>query len=128
MKLDEAFASSSKHLKAEDLGPIGTRVVVTIDKLSSVKFDGETKPVLHFRGKEKTLILNKTNGYQIAGITGTEEMDEWSGHRITLYSTKVLFEGKMVPAIRVEDPPFDRQAAPPPPPTKQSVPEDDIPF
>ena len=101
MKTSEVFGSN--YLKAGDLGK--SRPVVTIERIEYVDMGGKTKPVAFFKGKEKGLVLNVTNCNQITGMTGTEEMDEWIGQRVTLYATKVDFQGKRVDAIRVEDPP-----------------------
>lgn len=131
MKGNEIF--SGKSLKAEDLN--GVEPIVTIDSVSVKKFDdGTRKPVVSFKGKEKTLVCNKTNWNAIVEITGEEDSDNWTGHRIKLIVAKVDFQGKRVPAIRVEAPPRTntpspafRQPPPPPEPAPQ-INDDDIPF
>ena len=102
MKVNDLFRSK-KSLAAADLG--GKAVRVTIESVSSQKFDEGEKPILHFIGKEKTLVLNRINAYAIANAVGTDESDEWVGWSIVLYPTKVQFQGKMVDAIRVDDRP-----------------------
>lgn len=126
MKGNEIFPG--KSLKAEDLN--GVEPVVTIERVTTQTFDdGSKKPVIHFQGKEKTLVCNKTNWNAIVEITGEEDSDNWTGQRIKLIVAKVDFQGKRVPAIRVEAPPraATRPTAPPPPPV-EPINDDDIPF
>ena len=99
MKGNEVFPGNS--LKASDLG--NSSPVVTIESVSIEAFkDGTSKPAVHFKGKEKKLILNKTNWNAIVDITGEEDSDNWAGHKIRLFVAKVDFQGSRVPAIRVE--------------------------
>jgi hypothetical protein len=101
MRTGEAFPSN--FLKASDLN--GRAVKVTIESVSMEKIGEDRKPSIHFVGKSKTLILNKTNSNRIQEATGTDEMDDWAGWSITLYACKVDFQGKRVDAIRVDDRP-----------------------
>ena len=118
MKIGGAFPST--YLKAADLG--SSRPVVTIDRVELEDIGGEQKPILYFKGKDKGLVLNKTNANAITGMTGTDETDNWKGQRVALYVTKVDFQGKRVDAIRIEDPPNGRPAPPP------QDDEDSVPF
>jgi hypothetical protein len=71
-------------------------------------------------------------------MTGEEDSDMWAGTAVKLITVKVEFQGKRVPAIRIEEPPRKngsaRPAAPPVPPQHQNhepvdAPgDDDIPF
>jgi hypothetical protein len=130
MKVGSAFPST--YLKADDLG--GARPVVTIEKVAMEDLGDESKPIVYFRGKDKGLVLNRTNAASIAEILGTDEMDDWKNGQIQLFTTKVDFQGRRVLAIRVEAPPKGRKPpAPPPPPASQSEAEfqatdDDVPF
>jgi hypothetical protein len=101
VNINGAFPSS--YLKAADLQDKRVQVViagVTIEEIG----DGEHKPVVKFQGKDKRLVLNKTNSSTICEITGTEETDEWPGTKIVLYPTKVDYQGKRVDGIRVDYP------------------------
>lgn len=134
--INDAFPSN--YLKASDLK--GGQPVVTIDRVEfePVGRQREMKPILYFVGKEKGVVLNKTNANNIAHLAGTPETDEWHGIRIKLFATHVEFQGETVEAIRVKAAPPQaagaaRQAAPapPPPPVEPSaaaLTEDDIPF
>jgi hypothetical protein len=112
MRTGEAFPSS--YIKASDLK--GNRVTVTIDhvNLEGVGKDKEQKPVVYFQGKDKGLVLNKTNANKITSLLGTDEMDDWQGGQVVLYGTMVEFGGEQVEGIRVAAvPPKARTAAPP---------------
>jgi hypothetical protein len=130
MKANDAFPS--KFLKAADLGT--RRVVVTISHVEVEKFDDGDRPCVFFQGKDKGLVLNKTNFNTIADITGEEDSDDWAGKRITLYATKTEYQGKRVDAIRVDDTPKDedkpRRAtpAPAPEPDHDAFGDDEPPF
>ncbi len=98
--IDSVFPSH--YLKASDLGD--AQPVVTIDRMATepVGRDKEIKPVLYFRGKDKGLILNKTNAGKIAQLTGSKDTDDWAGCQLRLYVTEVEFGGESVEAIRVK--------------------------
>ena len=120
-------------LKAEDLQ--GRNVKVKINKVEVKQFDDGDKLIVHFEGKDKALVCNKTNASIIAEVTGKNDTDDWLGESIWLVTKKVEFQGKLVPAIRValEQP---TQAAPTKAPAKPAPPTgdggdiaaDDVPF
>jgi hypothetical protein len=110
MKIGAAFPS--KYVKASDL-PDGQFIPVTIASvvIENVAGDGQAetdKPVLYFSGKEKGLVLNKTNSSEISAAYG-DETDDWAGKKILLYAATTPFNGKTVPCIRVKVP---KQVAP----------------
>ncbi|MER9596083.1 hypothetical protein [Mesorhizobium sp. M0244] len=131
MKISEHFASN--YLKADDLA--GKRHHVVIASVGTEPIGGEDHILLYFRGKQKALVCNKTNGAYLAAAI-SDETDEWPGHEIVLYPTKVNFQGRMVDAIRVEmppkEPPKAEPASPPRPPAadggSSALPDDAIPF
>ena len=116
MKIGAAFPS--KYLKADDLGV--NRPIVTIERvtLEDVGGDGEHRPVIRFAGKDKMLVVNKTNANIISEVLGTDETDEWEGRQIRLYATKTEFQGKRVPCIRVDDQPVKVAPKPKPKPVE----------
>jgi len=127
-KLNEIF--SGNYLKADDLQ--GRTVRVTISKAEVKDFDDGNKVVLHFQGKDKQLMTNKTNYSIITKNVGTDNTDEWAGRTISLFVKRVEFQGKLVPAIRVvlDDKQPPPQKAAPAPATQSADPEDDgsVPF
>jgi hypothetical protein len=124
MKIGDVFPSN--YLKASDLN--GSVVPVTIDHVAveAVGRDEEKRPVLYFVGKSKGVVLNRTNAKKIAEIVGTEEMDDWSGARIALFSAMVEYQGKSVESIRIKAVPAVRKPEPMPEPV--DIDEDAIPF
>jgi hypothetical protein len=59
------------------------------------------KPLIYFRGKEKPLALNKTNGKTVAAMYGTDTRG-WTGKLITIFATTTDFGGKTVDCIRIK--------------------------
>ena len=117
---------TTKSLKAIDIQ--GHEPVVTIEQVTTQTFnDHTTKPVIHFRGKEKVLVCNKTNWNSIVEITGLEDSDDWPGQKIRLVVARVEYQGQRVPAIRIE-PAGSGTTRPPPPPPPPAPDDEDIPF
>ncbi len=110
MRMSEAFAS--KYLKAADLQ--GRRVFLQINIVQEENIGRddkpENKPVMYFMGKEKGLVLNKTNADQLAAMYG-DESDAWQGKTIELYTQKVQYQGQAVDGIRVAPPPNQPMAS-----------------
>ncbi len=84
--VDELFPS--KWLKAEDLKGRTARVhveKVQIEKIRNPRTNQEEQRIIvSFHGKEKKLILNKTQAFALASATGEREIMRWPGHEITL--------------------------------------------
>lgn len=92
----------SNYLKAADLQ--GRTAKVNIARVVTETIGHDEKAVLYFQGKEKGMVMNKTNGMTIAQMYGPET-DDWAGGEIELYPTMVDFQGKQVEAVRVRIPP-----------------------
>ena len=132
--INDAFPSN--YLKASDLQ--GGQPVVTIDRVEfeAVGREKEMKPILYFTGKEKGLVLNKTNAKNVAGLTGSFETDDWTGFAVRLYATHVEFQGESVEAIRIKAAPVNGARQAPaaakrpmePEPPMDAITDDDIPF
>ena len=125
MNINDVYKSANDHLKAGDL-PKGKQVKVTIEGYEVVEFDDKPKIVLSFVGKDKTLVLNKTNATAIAGVHG-DNTEAWKGKDICIYPTKTDFGGKLVDCIRVNVPMETVEAVPEPIPPQDEL-NDDIPF
>lgn len=129
----------SLYLKAAELQ--GKDVTVTIEKvqLEELTMRGglkKKKGVIYLRGKEKMIVLNRTNAETIVKLYGPDT-NGWIGKRITIYADRVTFGRETVDAIRVRPKvPADKNAGngqrqkPPqaPPPTQEQAPApaDDI--
>jgi hypothetical protein len=96
MRIDSAFPS--QYLKAADLQ--GKKVTATMSHVDMEEIGGDMKPVLYFIGKDKGLVLNKTNSNTIATMYGWET-DDWSGKSVTMVEAQVDFQGRSVSAIRI---------------------------
>ena len=125
-----AFGS---FLKTEDLQGKAIRAVIESIAIEEMKTDEgkEKKLVARFHGKEKGLILNRTNCEAIEQITGEEDYDNWVGHQIVLFPTTTKFGNKTVPCLRVRAPqavaPVPKSAAVKPKPVPvETVPADEV--
>lgn len=122
-------AAFGSFLKQEDLQGRAVKVVIASVVLDDVKDTDsgktEKKLVAHFAGKDKALILNRTNCESLEEICGTDDYGAWVGHTVVLFTDPtVMFGGKRVGGLRIRS----VQAAPPPPPVAPPADEDPIPF
>jgi len=126
-------------LKVEDIQAKGqVRVVIEAVNVEDVKNDEgkERKLVARFIGKEKGLVLNRTNADKLAELAGSDDYDQWAGTPCILYvDPSVTFGGKRVGGIRIRGVNGGRPAQvelPPERPTPVDPPvpitDDDIPF
>jgi hypothetical protein len=83
----------------------GREYPLTIREVDLRTFDDGNKLELSFRETDKTFCLNQTNCRTIASQLG-DDYSLWPGHRVTVYRTKVDFQGRSVDAIRIGDPPL----------------------
>jgi hypothetical protein len=97
MDITQAFPSD--FLKAADLQ--GREVTVTMAGVQMEKLGDEEKPVLFFEGKDRGLVLNKTNANTIIDMFGPETKD-WAGKRVIIFPTQTDFQGRQVACIRVK--------------------------
>ncbi len=97
MNVDSMYPS--KWLKAGDLQGQTIPVVITRVTMEDVG-DDAGKPIVYFQGKDKGLVLNKTNAMSI-GLVHGQETDGWVGKTIELFPAVVMFQGQNVPCIRV---------------------------
>jgi hypothetical protein len=104
MNINDFYQTESKWLKASDLKKDGKsiKVELTIDRAEIVEFKDNTKKLgIFFRGKDKGLVLNKTNAALIAEQHGNDSND-WAGKKVKIYATTTDFGGERVECIRVE--------------------------
>lgn len=134
MRISEAFPSN--YLKAADLQ--GRQIPV---KIKDVIFETigqgqqqETRPIVYFEGKEKGLVLNKTNANTVAAVYG-DDTDDWVGGDIILFEAMVDYQGRSVPAIRLKVPPRrpvaaqqTKQPARQQQPSNEELIDDSVPF
>ena len=127
MKISAAFPSF--YVKAADLNDRNVKVVM--DRVEMEDIGGDHKPILYFQGKDKGLVLNKTNSNNIAAAYG-DDTDDWAGRELVIYPAMTDFQGKTVPCIRVRSPTAkDRAPAAtvrPAPRSENPADDSDIPF
>ena len=99
MKISESFPS--KYLKAIDLQ--GREVRVIMAHVEIEKLGDDDKPILYFKGKEKGVVLNRTNSNAISDAYG-DDTEDWFDQPLILFSVMVDFNGKVGPAIRCRVP------------------------
>ena len=108
MPLKPTFKDSlmfpSDYVAAEDLRGRDVNVVINDVELATLRTnDGKSKKFLiRFKGKDKPLVLNKTNARTIAGLHGTRAED-WVGKPITIYPTTCEAFGETTTCIRIRD-------------------------
>lgn len=98
MDMTQYAGSESNFLKASDIQ--GSTPTVTIERVEEVSFekDGKTdiKPAIHFVGKEKGVVLNKTNTRSLIEAFGALS-DDWLNKQAMLS----VVTTEMGPGIRV---------------------------
>ena len=97
MNINEAFPSN--YLKATDLQ--GREVALTISNVAMEKLGNDTRMILYFQGKQKGMVCNKTNAFNISMMYG-EDTDGWLGKTVTLFAAWVEYQGKTVQGLRVK--------------------------
>jgi hypothetical protein len=128
MNVNEAFPS--KFLKASDIGD--AQPTVTMKEVVMEDIGEDRRPILYFVGKDKGVVLNKTNATNISAAYGPDT-DDWTGKKVILFTAWVDFQGKSVEAIRIR-PAKDGATAPKLPPASHAPAfesggmDDDIPF
>lgn len=145
MNVNEQFPSL--YLKSSDLN--GQMVKVQISDVKSEEIGTDRKMIMYFVGKQKGMVLNKTNAKTLAEQFG-DETDNWVGAQIEVFSMKVDYQGRMVDGLRVRIPPQPRKPAArtaepaanrfagnardddrmnvPPSPPRDAILDDEIPF
>lgn len=127
--INDAFPSN--YLKAADLK--NRQVPVKMDRVEYEMIGQDKKLVLYFVGKEKGMVLNKTNASNIAAMYG-DDTDDWRDGDVILFEAMVDFQGKTVPAIRIKVPPrsgkanVQSKAAPAGDPRSDDDMNDTVPF
>ena len=87
--------------------PDGEDLVLTIDKAArdDVKNErgSERKLTLHFVEDYKPMILNATNSKALSEAVGSTKVEDWSGKRVAIYTTKVTAFGGTTDALRIRN-------------------------
>lgn len=104
-KLSTVFPSA--YLKADEIPEEG--MVLTISEVEIKELgqgaDKQVKPVITFEEVEKQLVCNKTNCNTLVKLTGSDDTDDWAGHKVRLIAMEVQFGGDLVNSIRISSKP-----------------------
>jgi len=116
-KIGDMFPS--KYLKAADLEelqkrgrlPVNLRIsrIVSEDVSGGEGREKQIKPVMYFQGKDKGLVINRTNGDEAALLLGSDDTDDWPDRVIGLTVQRVRFKNETVPALRIVAPRGEQQ-------------------
>lgn len=119
-------------LKATDLNPVGRKRIAFIHEAAPELVGQDQKQMLGLalaaqNGAPwpKKLLLNKGNMLQLVVAYG-DDYSRWIGRPIEIWSENVMFQGRMVPGIKVLPAPSAR-TAPPPVAAPPSSTHDDMP-
>jgi hypothetical protein len=107
MNINDAYPS--KYIKSADLQ--GRIIKLKIANVGYEQIGNDSKLIMYFQGKNKGMVLNRTNARTIADQYG-DDTDNWTGADVEVFSMKVDMQGRMVDGLRVRVPP--RQQAPAP--------------
>lgn len=106
-KLSDYYKSESKYLRADDIREhVELRLTIDHVAIEHIERDGEpvqTKCVCYFAGKDKGLVLNRTNATKLSDAFG-DDMDAMKGKEVLLYRDIVGFRGENVPCLRLRIP------------------------
>ena len=91
----------SKFLKSSDLK--GEVARVKIKEVVREQIGNDNKLVMYFAGKEKGMVLNKTNALTIADAY-SPDYEQWTGAEIEVFTMKVEMQGRMVDGLRIRVP------------------------
>lgn len=96
---------TGKYLASPDLGQGEPTVEIARITCEVVK-DEEKKTererwIAFFKGKDKGMLLNRSNSILIAAICKSDKTEDWIGHSITIGVRKVKMGGDLVDGLRV---------------------------
>lgn len=101
--MDMRTVFPSRFLRVEDLNPGGTKF--TIGNVAMEQVLAEWKPVMWFKGFEKGLVLNQTNGKILSALPGWgPESNHWVGKEIILFTFMAMQNGQPQARIGVREP------------------------
>ena len=98
MRASDAFPS--RYLKSSDVKAKAKTATISSLETEAVGQDKEDKPVLHFEGDVKPMVVNRTNFEELEAAFG--DSDEWPGHKVEIYCAPTSYQGKRVDGIRLK--------------------------
>lgn len=126
--MTEAVKTNSKYLAKEDVDEDGVTLTIdhfTREVLTSDEKGEQQKTVVHWKEKQKSMVLGKTTMTQLAYATGAKTLGEAKGRQVRVYTDPlVMFGTRVVGGLRIRK---AAQAAPQRP-SPHSTPDSSIPF
>lgn len=116
MKVSEMFPR--KYATREDLQ--GKPVTVTVAQVVQEEMRPQPsappvkKWVVYFHEAQKGVVLSRTLAYQLAEAADSDETDDWTDRKVTLYPKPMMVAGKKRIAIRARVASVDDGGATPP--------------
>jgi hypothetical protein len=107
-KVSEIYAGS--YLNAADLTPLGQRRRAIVHSAVVEEIGPgarrERKIVLSLTNTKgaawsKDVVVNRTNAVQLSAELG-DDINDWVGKQIEIWAEDVMFQGKMVPGIKIK--------------------------
>lgn len=104
--------AGGKFLRSDDLGGIDKAfgIVATITDFTEADVsrqddpDSELKPVIHFDGDLKPMVLNTTNLNMVLALFKTDDEEKIKGQKIGIYvDDRVQYAGRTVKGLRLCD-------------------------
>jgi hypothetical protein len=92
-----------KWFKAGDIPEEGLPVRIKSVTREPVGQEQEEKPIVHFAGQKKALVLNASNYDAIADALDEANTDKWPNRVVELFATQTSFRGKMTPCVRARE-------------------------
>jgi hypothetical protein len=71
--------------------------------------NGKMKPVLHFVGRDRGVVLNSTRYDMASQMAGSRDTDAWLGMKIRVTRGKTRFGGKPVDCVELGLPPAEKR-------------------
>jgi len=63
----------------------------------------QKKPIAHFKGAGKPMILNATNMKMVAVVTGSKYIEDWIGKTVVIKVIQERTFGEMLDVVRVQN-------------------------
>lgn len=119
---------SGSYLTSADLGALGQRRTAAIHDVAVEVIGQEQKHMLTLalvsaKGQPwpKRIVLNKSNTMQLVAMYG-DDYSLWPGQTIEVWAENVMFQGRMVPGIRIRPAPRHNGGSMPAPDMAGAVP------
>ena len=104
--------AGGKYLRSDDIFGVQKEFGIVAEITDFTEADvsrsddptSEIKPVIHFDGDLKPMVLNTTNLNMVVALFGTDDESKIIGQRIGIYvDDRVAYAGKMVKGLRLCD-------------------------